>query len=146
MIGFDEALGLMGAAATPLGQDTVALEAAARRILAKPISAQIDSPRGDVSAMDGYAARLDSVRQGQPWRVIGESRPGHGFTGTVGDDDAVRIFTVMPQPAGADAVVGGEGRDVQGGMWEARHRGRPTWPINPHRNPQSAATCCLPAD
>ena len=57
MISFDEAIELVRSVATPLGTETIALGEASGRVLARPVVAQIDSPRSDVSAMDGYAVR-----------------------------------------------------------------------------------------
>jgi molybdopterin molybdotransferase len=53
--------------------------------------------------MDGYAIRW-ADRAG-PWRVTGEAAAGHGFSGTIGSGDAVRISTGAPLPDGADTVV-----------------------------------------
>jgi molybdopterin molybdotransferase len=53
--------------------------------------------------MDGYAIRWADLRL--PWRVVGESAAGHGWAGTVGPGEAVRIFTGAPLPAGADVIV-----------------------------------------
>jgi molybdopterin molybdotransferase len=53
MIGFDEAVELVRSAANPVGTETLPLGKAARRVLAEPVVARIDSPRSDVSAMDG---------------------------------------------------------------------------------------------
>src|SRR5690606_30881187 len=49
---------------------------------------------------------------------------GHPFDGSVGADEAVRIFTGAPAPAGADAVVIQENTAALDGMVEVRE-GRP---------------------
>jgi molybdopterin molybdotransferase len=106
MIGFDEALERVRAAAQPLGTETVAVDAAAGRVLAAPVIARLPAPRCDVSAMDGYAVReADLAALPAGLRVIGESFAGRGWTGTVGAGRCVRIFTGAPVPAGADRVV-----------------------------------------
>ena len=61
--------------------------------------------------MDGYALR--AADRG-PWMVIGSAPAGHPFTGSVGPDQAVRLFTGSLIPAGADAVVLQEDADRDG--------------------------------
>ena len=57
MIDFDTALALVLNEARPLPSETVALDAAADRVLAVDLKARGDAPRAAVSAMDGYAVR-----------------------------------------------------------------------------------------
>jgi molybdopterin molybdotransferase len=117
MISFDEALERVRAAARPLGTETVALEAAAGRVLAGPVVARISSPRSDVSAMDGYAVReSDLAELPARLRVVGESFAGAGWSGTPGLGESVRIFTGAPVPAGADRVVIQEDVRREGGL------------------------------
>src|SRR5437588_5411842 len=52
---FRSAVGILRSAVGPLGAETVRLSDAAGRVLADRVIAAIDSPRADVSAMDGYA-------------------------------------------------------------------------------------------
>jgi molybdopterin molybdotransferase len=56
--------------------------------------------------MDGYAVRSADVKQ-PPARlaIIGEAAAGHPFDGSVGEGQAVRIFTGAPVPEGADAII-----------------------------------------
>lgn len=106
MISFDEAVGLVRSTARPLGTERVDLGSAARRVLASPISAQIPSPRSDVSAMDGYAVRNEDLAAlPASLTVVGESFAGAGFSGAIGTGQCVRIFTGAPVPPGADRVV-----------------------------------------
>ena len=106
MINFDEALVILGSAASPLGTETIPVERAAGRVLAAPAIAAIDSPRADVSAMDGYAVRQDDLA-GFPvtLKVVGESFPGKGWTGILEPGACVRIFTGAPLPSAADRIV-----------------------------------------
>jgi molybdopterin molybdotransferase len=103
MISFDEALRLVAQVARPLGRERVAIADAAGRVLAQPVTAMVDSPPADGSAMDGYAVR-DADLPGR-LRVIGESFAGRGFDGALVPGTCVRIFTGAPLPAGADRVV-----------------------------------------
>lgn len=106
MISFDEAVERIRTAASPMGTQAVAIAEAAGRVLAVPVIAGIDSPRRDVSAMDGYAVREADLGP-LPARlaVRGESFAGAAWRGKVGPGECVRIFTGAPVPTGADRVV-----------------------------------------
>jgi molybdopterin molybdotransferase len=106
MISFDEALAFLRSVARPLGTETIALDDAAWRVLAAPVIAAIDSPRADLSAMDGYALRESDLADFPvALRVVGESFPGSPSAATVGPGSCVRIFTGAPLPVGADRIV-----------------------------------------
>ena len=106
MISFDEAVELVRSVVRPLGTETVPLDRAAGRVLAQTVVAKIDSPRTDVSAMDGYAVHEDDLTS-FPLRlnVIGESFAGAGWSGTVTRGTCARIFTGAPLPGGSDRIV-----------------------------------------
>lgn len=106
MISFDQALAIVSEAARPLGSERVAIGDAHHRVLAEPVVARVDSPPSDVSAMDGYAAREEDLRQ-LPARlnVIGKSFAGSGFSGPVAAGTCVRIFTGAMVPEKADRVI-----------------------------------------
>ena len=55
------------------------------------------------SAMDGFAGR--AAPAGTHLRVVGESRAGAPFAGTLTDGEAIRISTGAALPAGADGVL-----------------------------------------
>lgn len=106
MISFDEAVELVRQTAVPLGTETVSLGDAAGRVLASPVVARLKSPRTDVSAMDGYAARDgDLTVLPARLRIAGESFAGDGWEGDLAAGECVRIFTGAPVPIGADRVV-----------------------------------------
>lgn len=105
MISVAEALEQVLALATPLGSETMPLADAAGRVLAAPVSATRDQPPFAASAMDGYAVNGVEAEPHAQFQVIGTSAAGHGFDGTVGPGQAVRIFTGAPLPAGTDRVV-----------------------------------------
>ena len=106
MISFDGAINIIRSAARPLGTATVAVGEGAGRVLAAPVIAAIDSPRADVSAMDGYVVRsADLSVFPATLQVVGESLPGEGWLGTVMPGTCVRIFTGAPLPQGADRIV-----------------------------------------
>lgn len=104
MISVEEALHRCLALAAPLGPETVPLAKAAGRWMCAPAVATRDHPPFDASAMDGYAVQGDSAL-GACFRIIGEAAAGHGFSGSIGQGEAVRIFTGAPVPNGATRVV-----------------------------------------
>ena len=73
------------------------------RVLREEVTAARDQPPFDASAMDGWAVR--SGRRPATLRIVGESAAGHGWSGTLGRGEAVRILTGAAIPAGADRVV-----------------------------------------
>src|SRR5271167_236892 len=79
---------------------------ALRRILAEKIIADRNYPPFNRSIRDGFALRsADAAEPGARLRVVGESRAGVAFDGTVGPGECVRILTGAPVPRGANAVV-----------------------------------------
>lgn len=106
LISTDAALSAISAHPVPEQAEAVPLAAALGRWLAAPVTALIDRPRTDISAMDGYAVRLADVREpGARLTVIGAAPAGRPFTGAVDTGQAVRIFTGGVVPAGADHIV-----------------------------------------
>ncbi|BAV45463.1 molybdenum cofactor biosynthesis protein A [Mesorhizobium loti] len=101
-----EALERLLDGAAPLAGESVALLDAVDRVLAEPVAALRTQPPFNASAMDGYATRAVDVASA-PARlsVIGMAPAGRGFGGSVGERQAVRIFTGAPLPEGADTIV-----------------------------------------
>ena len=101
-----EALERLLEGAGPSGAETVKLAEAAGRVLAKPLMALRTQPPFAASAMDGYAVRAAHAQK-TPARltIIGMAAAGRPFDGEMGTDEAVRIFTGAPLPAGADSIV-----------------------------------------
>ena len=114
MISVTEALSHLFALARPLASEWVPLAEAHGRVLAQPVQALRDQPPFSASAMDGYALRNAEVADAAQFTVIGEAAAGHGFAGSVGTGQAVRIFTGAPLPEGTDRVVIQEDVDRQG--------------------------------
>ena len=106
MIDFETACALINELSERTGTERVALESAFERVLAEPVVAAINSPRQDVSAMDGYAVR-DSDLAELPARldVAGEAYAADAAPTSVEKGSCVRIFTGGPVPNGADRVV-----------------------------------------
>lgn len=107
MASVEQALALIAehGAARRLGLETVALAASIGRVLAEPVTAQVNQPPADVSAMDGYAVRHADMSLNAALRVTGESRAGAPFTGKLNPGEAIRIFTGAHLPPGADHVL-----------------------------------------
>jgi molybdopterin molybdotransferase len=86
--------------------EAVALERALGRTLARALAAKRTQPPKAVSAMDGYAVRARDLAQ-MPVKLkqIGESTAGHGFSGSLGPKETVRIFTGAPVPDGCDTIL-----------------------------------------
>ena len=91
-----------------VGSEELPLASVTGRVLAQELTADRDSPALNVSAMDGYALRLDDVKANTtlpvslPVSAIATAgRPAPPLpVGTV-----VQIFTGAPVPAGADCIV-----------------------------------------
>ncbi|MBN8294361.1 molybdopterin molybdotransferase MoeA [Rhodobacter sp. NTK016B] len=106
MIPVTEAEALCLALVTPSGAaETVSLDQAAGRTLARAAIAHRAQPPFRSAAMDGYALRDAELAIGAAFTIVGESAAGHGWQGQVGPGQAVRIFTGAPVPEGADHVV-----------------------------------------
>lgn len=97
--------------------ETVALAQALGRTLARDLAANLTQPPRPVSAMDGYAVRAADLGH-LPVRLkeIGESAAGHGFSGSIGAGETVRIFTGAPVPDGADAILKQEDAHTEAGF------------------------------
>lgn len=93
----------LAASNTP-GTDTVTLNAALGRVVARDVFSQLNVPQHDNSGMDGYAVRCADLAKGVQFavsqRVPAGTSPLPLQAGTV-----ARIFTGAPIPSGADAVV-----------------------------------------
>ncbi len=105
MITVEEAQDLLFGLVSPLEVEFVPLANAAGRVLAQDVAATRNQPPFAASSMDGYAMSRDEVELHAMFKVVGESAAGHGFAGTVGAGQAVRIFTGAPVPDGTDFVV-----------------------------------------
>ncbi|UFW66347.1 molybdopterin molybdotransferase MoeA [Rhizobium laguerreae] len=114
-----EALNRLLSRARPVvASETLPLAEAEGRVLAVDLTAGLTQPPFNASAMDGYALRReDAPEPGAVLKVIGTSSAGHGFAGSVGQGEAVRIFTGAPVPPGADSVLLQEDAEkVEGGI------------------------------
>lgn len=95
------------------GVETVPLDDALGRVLARELKADRDYPPFDRSVRDGFAVRAENLPG--PLRIAGEVRAGQIYEGNVGPGEAVEIMTGAPVPAGADCVVMVEHTASEGG-------------------------------
>jgi molybdopterin molybdotransferase len=103
LLSVTEARAIMLAPVTPLAAESVPLQSALGRVLARDIVAGRDQPPFMASAMDGYAVRSGDTPGSL--RVVGESAAGRGFEGNCDSGMAVRISTGAAVPGGADTVI-----------------------------------------
>ena len=87
----------------PLGTERISVERSLDRVLAEDLFAQDDVPPFGSSAMDGYAVLDGSA--GQSLRVVGESRAGMPYTGSISSGEAIRISTGAAVPSQAGTVI-----------------------------------------
>jgi molybdopterin molybdotransferase len=73
--------------------------------LAQDLKARFDSPPFDNSAVDGYALRSVDAEAGRVFMVVDEAPAGRPAAKSVGEGEAIKIFTGGVIPEGADAVV-----------------------------------------
>jgi molybdopterin molybdotransferase len=101
---YAQALADILAPLVPLSAETVDILAAAGRVLAEDVTAQVDLPPWDNSAMDGYALRASTTSAKVPLQVAFTVAAG-ALPGEVEPGKVARIMTGAPVPAGADAVI-----------------------------------------
>ena len=90
----------------PLPPSRRPLREALDTVLAEDVASPIDLPPWDNSAMDGYAVRSADLEQGNvDLEVIESVAAGQFPSKTVGQRQAIRIFTGAPVPRGADTVI-----------------------------------------
>jgi molybdopterin molybdotransferase len=88
-----------------LPTEDVPLAEASGLALAEDVRAKFDSPPFDNSAVDGYAVRSADAEAGRSFRVVDEAPAGRPASRSVGEGEAIKIFTGGVIPEGADAVV-----------------------------------------
>ncbi len=102
---------------TPVAEvEEVSLSEALSRVVAADMAATEDLPPFDNSAVDGFAVRhADLAAESDTKLVIAERvMAGHAATHPLAPQEAIRIFTGAPMPAGADTVFMQEDCRVEG--------------------------------
>lgn len=105
MITVDDALSQLFELASVTAVETVPLRQARGRVMRSDAVARRSQPPFAASAMDGYGVPAGAALSGASFDLVGEAAAGHGFGGTVGASQAVRIFTGAPVPDGVGHVV-----------------------------------------
>jgi molybdopterin molybdotransferase len=110
LIPYPEALAIVRDNIRPLPSESVPVEKALGRYLARPVKAPAHSPRFEQSAMDGYAVRMADVKRARPNRSVllnlaDELPAGDQRSVRLKPGQTVKVFTGSRLPSGADAVV-----------------------------------------
>jgi molybdopterin molybdotransferase len=108
-ISVPEARQMLAELLPPPTLERVPVGEAAGRYLYADLEAKVSHPSATESALDGIACReqdtLEASEQNPvKLKVVGESRAGVPFGGSVGAGECVRIYTGAPVPEGADAI------------------------------------------
>ena len=106
MMSVDEAVRIIASRVKQVGDvETVALDAADGRILARDLVAPLPLPPFTNSAVDGYAVAAGELPRGQAraFPLSGRIQAG-GSALAATPGHALRIFTGAPMPSGADTV------------------------------------------
>ncbi|SEP39315.1 molybdopterin molybdotransferase [Rhodospirillales bacterium URHD0017] len=94
------------AAFDALPAEMVSVADAAGRVLAQSPQARLTQPPADLSAMDGYAVRVEDVPAAPTTlTLVGQAPAGGSYDHALKPGETVRIFTGGPLPMGADAIV-----------------------------------------
>ncbi|OZI62345.1 molybdopterin molybdotransferase MoeA [Bordetella genomosp. 11] len=105
MLEFDDAqTRLANGAPRPQAATETALRDAAGLVLARDLTATLDLPSADNSAMDGYALRYEDCREGVALPIDQIVYAGHAPQ-PLQPGHAARLFTGSLMPAGADTVI-----------------------------------------
>ena len=112
-VGYEEAFNLITSNILHIDTEEVGFDAAAGRIAAEDIIAELSYPSIDVSLKDGFAvisADVDRASAQQPVRlkVIGSVFAGSAFEGEVKTGETVKICSGARIPRGTEAVVSNE--------------------------------------
>ena len=107
----------------PMASESVLLAQSAGRVMAVDVTASVNLPRFDNSAMDGYAVIAAEAGSGAQLQWSGEVPAGSALRMPC-NLDSVCGFLPDPHAVGANAVVMQE--DTRGGGSRGNHRGRET--------------------
>ncbi len=105
---------LLSMVKTQQQHETVNLEDALGRVLAKEQTSTLDIPPADNSAMDGYALKFANGKQGTKLTMVGKVFAGHPLSQTIQAGECVRIMTGGQVPRGCDAVMMQENASANG--------------------------------
>ena len=115
-VSIERAKELITACKLNLSLETIHLDKANGRILAKGLMSKVNDPRFDNSAMDGWAVKKEDCSSSNETilRIVGEIRAGSESIHTINSGEACKITTGAPMPEGADAIVIVENSKIDG--------------------------------
>jgi molybdopterin molybdotransferase len=108
-----------------LPAEEVPLAEAQGLALVEDLEARFDSPPFDNSAVDGYAVRSTDAEAGRTFNVVDEAPAGRPAARSVGEGEAIKIFTGGVIPEGSDAVVMVENTSGWGEEFELKKAASP---------------------
>ncbi|RLE76865.1 MAG: molybdopterin molybdenumtransferase MoeA, partial [Thermoprotei archaeon] len=113
-----------------ISKQNVEIDKALGYFIADDVTAEIDLPPFDKSAVDGFAVRSEDLTSASLYnpallRIIGEVKIGSKPEIVLKSGEAARIDTGAPLPVGADAVIGIEDCNLLGEYVEATKRVTP---------------------
>ncbi|MFT2090761.1 gephyrin-like molybdotransferase Glp [Paraglaciecola sp. 2405UD69-4] len=106
LLPIDIAISKMLESITPVNEsEWVEIESALGRVLFEDVTATINVPPADNSAMDGYALRSNDLDNTKQLTLVGTALAGSPYDRQVLKGECVRIMTGAIIPAGADSVM-----------------------------------------
>jgi molybdopterin molybdotransferase len=105
MLSVSEARERILAVFLPVESQTVSLNRAAGRVLARDIAAETDLPLFDNSSVDGFALHKADFACPRTLNVVADIRAGETSETPIRPGQSARIMTGAPLPPGAEAVV-----------------------------------------
>ena len=106
-ISLERAISFVQSEKKNLSLESIHLDNAYGRILAKSLESKVDDPRFHNSAMDGWAVRKEDCLENKKTilKIVGVSEAGSNKNFQIGAKEACKIMTGAPIPLGADAIV-----------------------------------------
>ncbi len=105
MLSVSEARERILATFTSVDTQTIPIDHAATRVLAEEITAGINLPVFDNSAVDGFALHKADLASPRTLKVVADIRAGDYPESRIRPGQAARVMTGAPLPPGADAVI-----------------------------------------
>jgi molybdopterin molybdotransferase len=106
MISVEEAMDIVLSNTKMLGKEDTHIHSAFGYVLAENITADIDIPPFDKSAMDGYAVLVKDISTVPAILKVKDTiKAGDNASGSIESGQCVKIMTGAPVPIGADSVV-----------------------------------------
>mgnify|MGYP001376144241 CR=1 FL=1 len=94
--------------------EEISITEALGRVTSCNIYSRRTQPPAALSAMDGYAIRFSDITDiPSEFIRVGSAKAGGSYSGTLNQNETVRIFTGAPVPTGADTIVIQENVDAE---------------------------------